>query len=77
MLQSPISLHVCAYVVCIHSGDSCSFCIAHNHGNHYNDEMTFKPLSTDFSHIKMMALLYLMAVCSGTVNYTAGGIGKA
>ena len=41
-----------------------------------NDEMSFKALSTDLSHIKTMAVLYLMALCSGTVNYTAGGIGK-
>ena len=40
------------------------------------DEISFTPFSTDFSHIKMMAVYYWMAVCSEIVNYTAGGTGK-
>ena len=68
--------------MCIFFGDSCFFCVVYNHdnhdnnNNHDNDEMSFEPLSTDFSHIKIMAVLYLMAVCSGTVIYAAGGLRK-
>ena len=69
--------------MCIYFGDSCFFCVVYNHdnhdnndNNHNNDEMSLEPLSTDFSHIKIIAVLYLMVVCSGTVIYAAGGLRK-